>query len=66
MKSNFTKKKDFEGIVLKCAKKEYIKAGDINFKWFLHQRWQVKIEADPFDIYRALRIVNPSLIYVLF
>ncbi|MEK6646068.1 MAG: anthranilate synthase component I [Candidatus Firestonebacteria bacterium] len=56
MKSNF-KKKDFEGIV-SCAK-EYIKAGDI-IQMVPSQRWQVKIEADPFDIYRALRIVNPS------
>ncbi|MBD3241303.1 MAG: anthranilate synthase component I [Chitinivibrionales bacterium] len=39
--------------------KEYIKAGDI-FQVVLSQRFSVEVEADPFDLYRVLRIVNPS------
>lgn len=54
--SNFTKE-EFEEAVKKC--KEYIFAGDI-FQVVLSQRLTVKTKANPFDIYRALRIVNPS------
>src|SRR6266542_2694420 len=39
--------------------KEYIKAGDI-FQFVPSQRLRVKSKADPFDVYRALRIINPS------
>lgn len=39
--------------------KEYIKAGDI-FQVVLGQRFERKSHADPFDVYRALRAVNPS------
>lgn len=39
--------------------KEYIKAGDI-FQVVLSQRFSVKVDADAFDLYRVLRIVNPS------
>ncbi|MBI1369205.1 MAG: anthranilate synthase component I [Planctomycetes bacterium] len=39
--------------------KEYIKAGDI-FQVVLSQRFERTTQADPFDIYRALRVVNPS------
>ena len=39
--------------------KEYIRAGDI-FQVVPSQRFSAKITADPFDIYRALRVVNPS------
>jgi len=39
--------------------KEYIAAGDI-FQVVLSQRFEVDLPASPFDIYRALRIVNPS------
>ena len=38
---------------------EYIKAGDI-FQFVPSQRLRVKSDADPFDVYRALRIINPS------
>ncbi len=38
---------------------EYIIAGDI-FQVVLSQRLRVHSDADPFDIYRALRVVNPS------
>jgi anthranilate synthase component 1 len=41
------------------AAKSYITAGDI-FQVVLSQRLQVKIACDPFDIYRALRFINPS------
>jgi anthranilate synthase component 1 len=47
----------FEDAVCKC--KEYIKAGDI-FQVVLSQRLQVETKARPFDIYRTLRVVNPS------
>ncbi len=39
--------------------KEYIRAGDI-FQVVPSQRFEVHTQADPFDIYRALRVVNPS------
>ncbi len=38
---------------------EYIKAGDI-FQFVPSQRVRVTSTADPFDVYRALRIINPS------
>ncbi len=41
------------------AAKEFIKAGDI-FQVVPSQRFELKTKADPFDIYRALRVVNPS------
>ena len=41
------------------AAKEYIKAGDI-FQVVLSQRFDVQLNADPFDVYRVLRQVNPS------
>jgi anthranilate synthase component 1 len=47
----------FEDAVRKC--KEYIKAGDI-FQVVLSQRLQTECRARPFDIYRTLRVVNPS------
>ncbi len=39
--------------------KEYIRAGDI-FQVVLSQRYDLQLEADPFDVYRALRLLNPS------
>ena len=41
------------------AAKDYIAAGDI-FQVVPSQRFELATSADPFDIYRALRIVNPS------
>jgi len=38
---------------------EYIRAGDA-FQIVLGQRFEKKSHADPFDVYRALRSVNPS------
>lgn len=54
--SNFTQAA-FEAAVRKCQ--EYILAGDI-FQVVLSQRLQTQTQADPFSIYRALRLVNPS------
>ncbi len=39
--------------------KEYIRAGDI-FQVVVGQRFEKRSGADPFDVYRALRAVNPS------
>jgi anthranilate synthase component 1 len=39
--------------------KEYITAGDI-FQVVLSQRFDLDLDADPFDLYRVLRLVNPS------
>jgi anthranilate synthase component I len=54
--SNFTRDA-FEAAVRKGQ--EYIKAGDI-FQFVPSQRLRVPSPADPFDVYRALRIINPS------
>ncbi len=55
-RSNFTREA-FEAVVRRCQ--EYIKAGDV-FQVVPSQRFAVDTSADPFDIYRALRVVNPS------
>jgi anthranilate synthase component 1 len=55
-KSNFTRE-GFEQAVRKC--REYILAGDI-FQVVLSQRFEVDASCDPFEIYRTLRVVNPS------
>jgi anthranilate synthase component 1 len=39
--------------------REYILAGDI-FQVVLSQRYDLDLDADPFDVYRVLRQVNPS------
>jgi len=39
--------------------KEYIRAGDI-IQAVLCQRLETTTEADPFEVYRALRLINPS------
>lgn len=54
--SNLTREQ-FMQTVEKC--KEYIRAGDI-FQVVQSQRLMVETAASPFDIYRALRVVNPS------
>ncbi len=38
---------------------EYIHAGDI-FQVVLSQRFAMRVSCDPFDVYRALRFINPS------
>jgi anthranilate synthase component 1 len=55
-RSNF-KQADFEDAVRKCV--EYIRAGDI-FQVVISQRLEIDIHSDPFEIYRTLRVVNPS------
>lgn len=54
--SNF-RQADFEQAVEKCQ--EYIRAGDI-FQVVLSQRLSTRIRSSPFEIYRTLRVVNPS------
>jgi anthranilate synthase component 1 len=55
-KSNFTKSK-YLAAVRKA--KSYIRAGDI-FQVVPSQRFSAQTDTDPFEIYRALRVVNPS------
>ncbi len=55
-KSNFTRAQ-FERAVEKCV--EYIRAGDI-FQVVISQRLELDIRCEPFEIYRTLRVVNPS------
>ena len=56
LRSNFTQPR-YEQAVLKA--KEYIKAGDI-FQVVPSQRFETRINVEPFEIYRALRLINPS------
>ncbi|MBI5417638.1 anthranilate synthase component I [Candidatus Poribacteria bacterium] len=54
--SNLTK----ESFIKNVQKaKEYIRAGDV-FQVVLSQRLKINLSCDPFNIYRALRIINPS------
>jgi anthranilate synthase component 1 len=55
-RSNVTREQ-FEDAVR--AAKEYIAAGDI-IQVVLSQRLETKVSAAPFDVYRALRSINPS------
>lgn len=55
-KSNFTPKNFIKAV---DKAKEYIKAGDI-LQVVLSQRWAKKTTAEPINIYRAIRSVNPS------
>lgn len=54
--SNF-KREDFLKAVERV--KEYIVEGDI-FQAVISQRFSAPLTTDPFDIYRALRVINPS------
>jgi len=56
LQPNFTKD-GFEQTVERC--KEYIRAGDI-FQVVISQRFRVPLSSSPFDVYRALRAINPS------
>jgi anthranilate synthase component 1 len=56
VRSNFTQE-EYERVVR--AAKEYIRAGDI-VQVVPSQRLSAPVSADAFDIYRALRTVNPS------
>lgn len=55
-KSNFTQE-EFESAVEKCT--EYIRAGDI-FQVVISQRLELENLCEPFEVYRTLRVVNPS------
>ncbi len=55
-KSNFTKERYEKSV--ECAK-EYIYDGDI-FQLVLSQRLRIPVEGDGFNLYRSLRVVNPS------
>ncbi len=52
-----TTREQYERMVVRA--KDYIHAGDI-FQVVLSQRLSTKLSGDPFDLYRALRRVNPS------
>jgi anthranilate synthase component I len=54
--SNMTQA-EYEGAVRKCV--EYIRAGDI-FQVVVGQRLTVPFALPPFELYRTLRVVNPS------
>lgn len=56
LRSNVTQP-EFEQSVLRA--KELIAAGEI-FQVVLSQRFDVALSAHPFEVYRALRVVNPS------
>jgi anthranilate synthase component 1 len=54
--SNFTRAKYLAAV---RRAKAYIRAGDV-FQVVPSQRFTAKTKADPFEIYRALRAINPS------
>ncbi len=54
--SNISKKKFLNNVV---KAKKYIKKGDI-FQVVLSQRFKAKLEKDPIEVYKKLRITNPS------
>ena len=56
LQSNFSRP-DFEEAVQRC--KEYVRSGDV-IQVVLSQRFSGALDAEPFDIYRALRTINPS------
>lgn len=56
LRSNISRE-DFEASVEKA--KEYVRSGDI-IQVVLSQRFSGELSADPFDIYRVLRTLNPS------
>jgi len=54
--SNFTEQEFYAAV---GRAKEYITAGDI-FQVVLSQRFEADFQGNPFDVYRALRYLNPS------
>lgn len=54
--SNFSRA-DFESAVDSC--KDYVRSGDV-IQVVLSQRFSGQLDAEPFDVYRALRTINPS------
>ena len=55
-RSNISKEGYIESVE-KC--REYIRAGDI-FQVVLSQRFEVDCDCEPIEIYRSLRVINPS------
>ena len=55
--SSFTTKNAFEDAVLRG--KDYIMSGDV-IQVVLSQRFEREFDIEPFNIYRALRVINPS------
>jgi anthranilate synthase component I len=56
LKSNFNPQ-DYKDAVRKT--KRYIREGDI-IQSVISQRWSADLKVDPLDLYRALRVLNPS------
>ncbi|MEA3464919.1 MAG: anthranilate synthase component I [Thermodesulfobacteriota bacterium] len=56
LQPNFTPE-NFKSAVEQC--KEYVRSGDV-IQVVLSQRFSAPLRADPFDIYRSLRTINPS------
>ena len=56
VKSNISKKKFLKNVI---KAKKYIKKGDI-FQVVLSQRFKAKLEKDPIEVYKKLRVTNPS------
>ena len=56
VKSNITKQKFLNNVI---KAKKYIKKGDI-FQVVLSQRFKAKLEKDPIEVYKKLRVTNPS------
>jgi anthranilate synthase component 1 len=56
VESNFTRPQFLAAI---RKSKEYVRAGDV-FQVVISQRFSARTSADPFEIYRALRVLNPS------
>ena len=56
VKSNISKQKFLNNVV---RAKKYIKKGDI-FQVVLSQRFKAKLEKDPIEVYKKLRVTNPS------
>lgn len=54
--SNFEPEKFKEAVV---KTKQYIKEGDI-IQAVISQRWSTELNVDSFDLYRSLRVLNPS------
>ncbi len=56
LRANMTRQR-YEAMVERS--KEYIRAGDV-FQVVISQRLEVPVRIPPFQVYRALRVVNPS------
>ena len=56
LRSNLSKEDFMKGVE---RAKEYIRAGDV-IQVVLSQRFSAEVHCQPFDIYRALRSINPS------